>query len=167
MNDRELNATAIQIRNAFSAIRNDWKPFVMHLWNLEEDSPLWHTLSSRLIDFHKLPIRRCNGDITNYYPKENLIYLSPDAETVLGELEPNTGYIIGAIVDKREKLPLTLAKAKSMNIRSARLPLDRMVKFKTHKSLCIDHVTKILTDMKNTNNWEKALLSNIPKRKLL
>lgn len=166
MTKREIEATAKHLRLAFSALREDYNPFVMHLCNLHKNNYLYNRLKKNMQNLEQLPIRICDEDVTDLYSAENLVYLTPDAENILQKIEPNTGYIVGAIVDLSEKFPMTLAKSKRLNIRTARLPIDKFVKFKTHKALCLNHITQILLEVKRSNDWKRAFM-HIPKRKLL
>lgn len=59
------------------------------------------------------------------FPKERLVYLTPDAEDDLLEDDEDNIYIIGGLVDAKDNKPLSYARAKKDNIRSARLPIDR------------------------------------------
>ena len=62
---------------------------------------------------------------TELYPKENLVYLTPDCREELKVYDPDAIYIIGAIVDLSANKPLTMAKSKRQKIRFAKLPLDK------------------------------------------
>lgn len=168
MNKREIVSLVKQICLSFNALREDKSPYVMHLCNLEKGSFVWNKLENVMTGFEKLPIQVSSKDVTELFPSgtNNLIYLTPDAEEVLQEVEPNFGYIIGAIVDRGDKKPYTLAKAKKLNIQTARLPIDGFIKFRTSKALALNHMTKVLLEAKRSNDWKKAF-THIPNRKIL
>ena len=63
---------------------------------------------------------------TELFPKENLVYLSPDSRNLL-KYNPNDIYIMGGLVDRSVEKNASLAKAESKNIRHARLPLREIV----------------------------------------
>uniref|UniRef100_A0A146MB64 Mitochondrial ribonuclease P protein 1 n=1 Tax=Lygus hesperus TaxID=30085 RepID=A0A146MB64_LYGHE len=74
--------------------------------------------------------------------------------------------LTGAMVDKVNNEPLSLAKAKAEGLRMAKLPLDRYLDWGMGtKSLTINQVMSIMLDMKVTNNWTKAL-KHVPQRKI-
>ncbi|XP_045478340.1 mitochondrial ribonuclease P protein 1 homolog [Harmonia axyridis] len=77
-------------------------------------------------------------------------------------------YIIGAIVDKVNQAPLSLARAKEQNIKMAKFPLDRYLSWAggSGKSLTLNQVLLILLDLKETGDW-KYSLRHVPQRKLL
>ena len=80
------------------------------------------TSSSRPLDNFLFTITEQN--YLDVYPKDKLVYLSPNAPKSLKRFDPNDVYIIGGLVDKTSKKPFTMAKAKEQNIRMAKLPLD-------------------------------------------
>lgn len=58
------------------------------------------------------------------FPKEKIVYLSYNADQVLKEFNEDDVYIIGAMVDKHNPKPFSMAKAKREGLRMAKLPLD-------------------------------------------
>ncbi|KAF9587012.1 hypothetical protein IFM89_039770 [Coptis chinensis] len=60
--------------------------------------------------------------------KENLVYLTADAETVLDELDPKKIYIIGGLVDRNRWKGITMNKAKDQGISTAKLPIGSFLK---------------------------------------
>lgn len=165
MTKMEIKDTARQIKYAFSMNRLHGRPYVMHLCNFDPKSLLWRELETQMRNFTKLPLKVHTGDIIDVFPKERLVYLSPDAEDVLSEFNADDRYIIGGIVDKGQQMPLTLAKAKKLDIRSARLPLHKYIKFHSHKTLTLDQMIGIMLEWKRSNDWKKAL-SYVPTRKI-
>ena len=61
------------------------------------------------------------------FPKERLVYLSPHARDELTDIHPDDVLIIGGFVDKSYQKPVSLARAKKLGIRAAKLPLDRYI----------------------------------------
>lgn len=166
MTKYEIHDTAKQLKYSFSDNRYDHRPFVMHFCNMDRDSLLWRALTSHLPNIDKLPIYLHSCDVVDIFPPEQLVYLSPDADTVLDKFDANDRYVVGGIVDKGSQTPLTLAKSKKLNIRCARLPLDRYIKFHSHKTLTLDQMTRILLELKRSQNWSEAF-KHIPRRKVL
>lgn len=165
MSKPEIRDTARQIKYAFSQNRLHSRPYVMHFCNMDRSSLLWYELEKQMPNFPKLPLKVHTGDVTEVFPKEELVYLSPDAEDVMHELDVDARYIIGSIVDKGQQLPLTLAKSKKLNIRSVRLPLNKYIKFHSHKTLTLDQMASILLELRISRDWTKAL-KHVPGRKI-
>lgn len=165
MSKYEIRDVSRQLKYAFSENRLDNRPFVMHLCNMNKDSQLWREVGKEIPNIEKLPIKVHAEDITDIFPTKNLVYLTPDAEDVIQEYDENDTYVVGGLVDKASRTPVTLAKAKRLNIRSVRLPLDRYIKFHSHKTLTLDQMTMILLELKRSQDWNKAL-QRVPKRKI-
>lgn len=161
----EIQDAARQLKFAFSQNRNHRRPFVMHFCNMKQDSYLWKALKAQMKNIEQLPIRVHDGDITDVFPPEKLVYLSPDAEHELHEFNADDHYVVGTIVDKGTQMPLTLAKAKRLNIRCARLPLQKYIRFFSHKTLTLDQMTNILLELRKSQDWAKAL-RHVPNRKI-
>ena len=50
--------------------------------------------------FDQYPILFNENSIENLYPKERLVYLSPNADEILTEMNENEIYVIGGLVDE-------------------------------------------------------------------
>ncbi|CAF1257274.1 unnamed protein product [Rotaria magnacalcarata] len=103
------------------------------------------------------------------FPREQLVYLSPDSPNIMTEYEHNVIYILGGIFEKTKHEHLTLEKAEHEHIRHQSLPLQKYLKFSTSANpvLSLNQVYNILMTLKhNNNNWFEALKC-IPERCLL
>lgn len=158
-------AAARQIRASIKSNRESATPFVMHFCNLLKNSPFWQMMEAEMSYLDQVPIKVHEQDITQVIPPEKLVYLSPNSEHVLEEFNPNDCYVIGCIVDRKEKVPLTLNKATKLNIRTARLPIDRHVTFRLQKALNLEHVMRILITAKSSKDWQKEIIRHIPRHK--
>lgn len=161
----EQKNTAKQLKYAFSENRTSRRPFVMHLCNIKYQSQFYRDLLNEIPNIEKTPLRLHEQDITEIIDTKRLVYLTPDSENVLHTFDSKDCYVVGGVVDKGQQKPLTLAKAKSLEIRTARFPIDKYVRFRSHKSLTLDQVMKILVTIKQTENWKEAM-KHIPSRKI-
>uniref|UniRef100_A0A1B0AFT8 SAM-dependent MTase TRM10-type domain-containing protein n=1 Tax=Glossina pallidipes TaxID=7398 RepID=A0A1B0AFT8_GLOPL len=68
----------------------------------------------------------------------------------------------------RHAEPLSLAKAKRLGLRVARLPLDRYLQWGagSGKSLTLNQMVNILLDLKKTGDWATSL-KHVPRRKVI
>ena len=73
-----------------------------------------------------------------------LVYLTSEAEDVLREIEPDTVYVIGGIVDHNRLKGLTHREATARGVRTARLPLAETVDMASRKVLTINHCYEVL-----------------------
>ncbi|XP_031625392.1 mitochondrial ribonuclease P protein 1 homolog [Contarinia nasturtii] len=163
MSNHELQDLARQIKYSFSENRLDRKPFVLNLCNMNTNSKLWYELSKNMPKFDKLPWHISPNNITDVFPVEKLVYLSPDAPDALEQFNADDCYVLGAIVDKGNRQPLTLAKSKRLGIRATRLPLEKYIKFNSHKTLTLDQMTRIMLELRRTQDWRRAL-KHVPGR---
>ena len=101
-------------------------------------------------------------------PKEeykDIVYLSSDSPYTLERLEPYTTYIIGGLVDKNREKGLCYKRARERGIRTARLPIGQYMVMQSRAVLATNHVVEIMLKWLEFEDWGKAFLSVIPKRK--
>ncbi|XP_037952545.1 mitochondrial ribonuclease P protein 1 homolog [Teleopsis dalmanni] len=72
------------------------------------------------------------------------------------------------MVDTSNNEPLSLAKAKKLGLRMARLPLEHYLQWGagSGKSLTLNQMVSIMLDIKKTGDWMKAF-SHVPRRKVV
>lgn len=159
MNNRENKNAAEQITRCFGLNRDHKIPFVLHLTGLDPDSSLWYHLLKFIPTLSKkaLPVCLHQEDFSEIVPKERLVYLCPDSDVDLDAYNADDHYVIGAIVDRGDKKPLTLAKAKKLGIRTARMPLYKYRTLRGNKALTLDQMTKVMLDVRQTGQWNAAL----------
>ncbi|KAG1363758.1 tRNA (guanine(9)-N1)-methyltransferase [Cocos nucifera] len=97
--------------------------------------------------------------------KENLVYLTADAETILDELDPKKIYIIGGLVDRNRWKGITMKKANDQGIQSAKLPIANYLKMSSSHVLTVNQVVEILLKSLETRDWKSAFFQVIPPRK--
>ena len=98
-------------------------------------------------------------------PAPRLVYLSPDAEEVLEEVDADTVYIIGGIVDLAARgVAWSLPKANAAGIRAARLPIREHLPKVTNQILNIDTALKVLCEKYSGKAWTEALEAALPAR---
>jgi ribonuclease P protein 1 len=114
------------------------------------------------------PINITEKSYLDIFPKEDIVYLTPHCREELREFDHDAVYIIGAMVDKGNNEPLSLAKAKREGLKMAKLPLDKYLMWGSgsSKSLTLNQMMCILLDVRKTGSWEKAL-QHVPRRKVV
>lgn len=169
MSHQEIQSAGRQLYYCFENNRNFKTPFDIHLCNMNPDSKTLKHLKKHIPNVLDekilLPIhQQC---FTELFPAERLVYLSPDSENVLTDFKADDIFIVGTIVDKGPCQRLSLAKAKSLGVRHARLPLEKYVQLVPGVSKRFNFMTMIgiLQEWMMTRDWEKAF-RNIPWRKL-
>ncbi|TVU28313.1 hypothetical protein EJB05_19826, partial [Eragrostis curvula] len=97
--------------------------------------------------------------------KENLVYLTADAETMLDDLDMSKIYIIGGLVDRNRWKGITLKKAAEQGIQSAKLPIGNYLKMSSSQVLTVNQVFEIMLKFVETRDWKTAFFHVIPQRK--
>jgi ribonuclease P protein 1 len=169
MNKREAINTAKQLMICFAMNRQHSQPFDLYFCNANFDCVTMKYLerSIPILRNKEFPLNVHEGSYLDLFPKEKLVYLTPHCNNDLTEYDPDSIYIIGAMVDKMNHEPHSLGKAKHLGLRMARLPLDRYLSWGagSGKSLTLNQMTDIMLDLRQTRDWPYAL-RHVPKRKL-
>ena len=97
----------------------------------------------------------------------DLIYLSADAEEDLdlNDLHKDNALIIGGLVDRNRHKGLTERKAKSLGIRTAKLPIAQFIEMSFSQVLTVNQVVDIVASAFSDRSWEQAIRKVIPQRK--
>ncbi|XP_055355398.1 mitochondrial ribonuclease P protein 1 homolog [Paramacrobiotus metropolitanus] len=169
MSEREQRNTAVQLRNSYSYNRDARDPFWLQFCNVNFQGPVYKNMLGALgnLESASCLMEFSEKSYLDMFPKEKIVYLTPNAEFVLKEFNDDDIYVIGCLVDLQHPKPLTLAKAKREGVRMAKLPIDIYLRWAMgHKNLTINQVVGMLVDVKRHGDWDKALRTHIPKRKI-
>lgn len=95
-----------------------------------------------------------------------VVYLTPDAEEALGELEAGVTYVVAGLVDRPVRKNATLNAARLHGCEVRRLPLrefrDTSPKRRREGILNIDVVVNVLVRRRDTGDWAGALRAALP-----
>ena len=169
MNRMEATNAGKQLMLLFAENRLHDEPFDLHFCNFNPKSVTSRTLHRYIPTMFDddFPMNFHSECLTEKFDKDKLVYLTPHCRNDLEEYSHDDIYIIGAMVDKTNNEPLSLAKAKKQGLRMARLPLDRYLDWgKSGKSLTLNQMVNIMLEMKKHGNWDKAL-KFVPRRKIV
>lgn len=158
MSYRENTEAANQLAYCFALNRSHQTPFVLHFSNMNFQSLLWKKLRNCIPTLLQkpLPVQVDDQDIIDKYPREKLVLLTPDSPNILKEYNPDDHYVISGIVDRGDKVPYTLSKAKKYDLRTARLPLETFRTCRINKTLTLDQVMQVMLEVKFSNDWNEA-----------
>lgn len=161
MTPRECNKAARDLLLAYGWNRTSRDPFHLHFCNAAPDGVTAKILDNDLFSASDLPLlsELTPHSYLDIFPKEKLVYLTPDSENTLDVFDHDAVYVIGALVDKETKPGVTLSKATSEGLRTARFPQTFAWNWQEEVAmpLHLTDVLKILLDLKRTNSWESAL----------
>lgn len=157
-----------QIIRGFSDNRKSVQPLDIHCTNVDMDTTLMQEMKTMMPNLFDSMLETHTEDVTDLYPKEELVYLSQHSPNTLAEYNPQDTYIIGGLVDKGHDGPATLGRAKQLGIRHAWLPLEQHLTWGcADRGLPLNIIINILLDVKNNGgDWKKAF-KHVPSRKVI
>ncbi|KAF2444420.1 hypothetical protein P171DRAFT_432457 [Karstenula rhodostoma CBS 690.94] len=94
-----------------------------------------------------------------------IVYLSAESDNTLERLKPNSTYIIGGLVDKNRHKGLCYKRALDRGIKTAKLPIGEFLQMDSRKVLVTNHVLDIMLKWLEHDDWGKAFIEVLPKRK--
>ncbi|KYN04051.1 PREDICTED: mitochondrial ribonuclease P protein 1 homolog [Cyphomyrmex costatus] len=169
MTKREIHNCSKQLSLAFAHNRTHVNPLCLYFCNFNKNGLLKQYLHQNMPNLMQddFPAIITPQSYLDLFPKNQLVYLTPHCRTNLSKYDPNMVYIIGALVDKGNSQPLSLAKAKKEGIQMAKFPIDQYLEWgaSSSKSLTLNQSIDIMLDLRHTGDWKKAL-ENVPVRKL-
>ncbi|NXR19999.1 TM10B methyltransferase, partial [Cinclus mexicanus] len=101
------------------------------------------------------------------FPLEAIVYLTPDSENVLEDIDPDKVYVLGGLVDESIHKQLTLRRAREQRLQTARLPIrEYMVRAPNPRNyhsetLAINQVFDVLSTYYETRSWPAALRAGV------
>ncbi|XP_051982422.1 tRNA methyltransferase 10 homolog C [Xyrauchen texanus] len=167
MTQREIENTISQLLETEGWNRRVVDPFHLHFCNLQPDGAYYRELLKRYgtETWERLLITTTASQHVDVFPPERLVYLTADSPNVLRKFDHSKVYVVGAMVDRSIHSGVSLANAKRLSLATARLPLDEYLDWDCGaKNLTLDQMIRILTTVKETGSWQKAL-EFVPKRK--
>lgn len=164
MSAKEQTSLARQLSRCWGANRRAVKPVSLHLAGLgmcpsaclppAEDVARWK-------------VHRVTEDVSDAFPMERLVFLSPDADEPLTELHTDTTYVIGGLVDSSVQKHTSLAKAHDLGARTLRLPLaEHAPTANPRLPLTLTAVLEILLGVHAGLDWPSALRAAVAPRHL-
>lgn len=100
------------------------QPMKLHFTNYHPKIDKFKPIFKEMLDNSALnPETLTSKSYLDLFPRNRLVYLSPDSREVLWNYNPDDVYIIGGLVDLDYKSKESLAIAKQQEIRHARLPM--------------------------------------------
>ncbi|XP_072010565.1 tRNA methyltransferase 10 homolog B isoform X2 [Engystomops pustulosus] len=167
MSKKELSRLAAQIRRLYGSNKKAAKPFWLYLTGFVQNSPLYDECVRMNDGFVNYLVEFTEDSFLDLFPLETIIYLTPDSENVLEDIDPTKIYIVGGLVDESVQKKVTYQKAKGNNLQTARLPIQEyMIKKDNVKNyhseiLAINNVFDILCTYCETRSWPEALRAGV------
>lgn len=138
MSDKDIAKCAKQLLRVYTLNRKSPMPIQLHYTSIREDSKIENALK-RNDGYQNWDVNIQRKSFSEIFDKESIVYLTSESENVLTEIDPNAAYIIGGLVDHNHHKGLSLQKAETNQLKTARLPLSDHISIKTRTVLTIVH----------------------------
>lgn len=167
MNWREIRHVATQMGYLLKANKSAREPFHIHMVDFHYGGLVERELQKLFQgQFEDLLLNVTDKGLLDVFPRQKIVYLTPDSNNILTTYDPDKVYIIGALVDLEHETGASLAQAKQLNIQHCRLPLDTYLQWNVgHKSLTLDSMVNILLEQAEHGDMSVALAKHVPQRK--
>ncbi|KAF4797009.1 tRNA methyltransferase 10B [Turdus rufiventris] len=175
----ESGRLASQIRRLYGANRRAARPFWLCLTEFAAGTPIYeqcfrmndgfagYLMNLRLLHSFFFEMDTTPESYLDLFPLESIVYLTPDSENVLEDIDPDKVYVLGGLVDESIHKQLTLRKAREQRLQTARLPIrEYMVRVPNPRNyhcetLAINQVFDILCTYYETRSWPAALRAGV------
>nr|XP_033772361.1 tRNA methyltransferase 10 homolog B isoform X2 [Geotrypetes seraphini] len=124
MTKKEISKLAAQIRRLYGANKRAAKPFWLCVTGLLAHSSIQEECLRMNDGFSNYLMDTTQEHYFDLFPLEQIVYLTPDSEHALEEIDPQKIYILGGLVDESIQKKLTLQKAYEQGLQTARLPIQ-------------------------------------------
>ncbi|XP_068785045.1 tRNA methyltransferase 10 homolog B isoform X2 [Struthio camelus] len=129
MTKKETSRLAAQIRRLYGANKRAEKPFWLYLTEFVVGSSIYEECFRMNDGFCNYLMDTTEESYLDLFPLDMIVYLTPDSENVLEDIDPKKVYILGGLVDESIHKKLTLQRARDQSLQTARLPIrEYMVK---------------------------------------
>ncbi|XP_012282515.1 tRNA methyltransferase 10 homolog A [Orussus abietinus] len=159
---KDLAKLTKQILRCYSLNRRSDAPIQFSITNFNGPSLLEMEKHN---GYENWDVKFCKEPYLKVYPKDKIVYLTSESENVIEELDHDSVYVIGGLVDHNSRKGLCYNEAVKVGIRHGQLPLNKFLKMNTRKVLTIDHVFEILLRVSEGKTWQEAFIEVLPERK--
>ncbi|XP_058683538.1 tRNA methyltransferase 10 homolog B isoform X2 [Poecile atricapillus] len=166
MTEKESGRLASQIRRLYGANRRAARPFWLCLTEFAAGTPIYEQCFRMNDGFAGYLMDTTPESYLDLFPLEAIVYLTPDSENVLEDIDPDKVYVLGGLVDESIH-KLTLRRAREQCLQTARLPIrEYMVKAPNSRNyhsetLAINQVFDVLSTYYETRSWPAALRAGV------
>ncbi|XP_066194665.1 tRNA methyltransferase 10 homolog B [Sylvia atricapilla] len=167
MTEKESGRLASQIRRLYGANRRAARPFWLCLTEFAAGTPIYEQCFRMNDGFAGYLMDTTPESYLDLFPLEAIVYLTPDSENVLEDIDPDKVYVLGGLVDESIRKQLTLRRAREQCLQTARLPIrEYMVKAPNSRNyhsetLAINQVFDVLSTYYETRSWPAALRAGV------
>ncbi|KAM7540564.1 hypothetical protein Aperf_G00000031094 [Anoplocephala perfoliata] len=170
---KEISKLAQQFCRTYGANKKAVEPFSLHLVNFNTSGQLAECCRRKCCGFDNYLIGFHPESPVEVFRDLKIVYLSPDAPSPLLEIEKDSVYVVGGLIDEsiEKARGRSLDSAAMLNVTALRLPIDEFApddwnpQNRTKASaLCINTLVEILLDVMHNHDWRQAFDKHLPRR---
>jgi tRNA (guanine9-N1)-methyltransferase len=163
MTPKEIVSLSQQVRLSYGLNIRSQTPLHMHLTSTSEESRLHqHLLKQSGFDDWPLEVKR--ESYMELFPRDKVVYLTAESDTVLEEMDAGTVYCIGGIVDHNRLKSIVHDKALELGLTTRRLPIEDHLAEGLRKVITVNQVFAILLSFWECKDWKAAVEKVLPPR---
>lgn len=168
MNSCEQSSLARQIAHSYYAVRTCERPASLYLSRVRDGHDTWQ----KGLPLDLAPDGAGRSHVSTkppweIFPREKLVFLSPDSDNLLQDVDSDHIYVFGGIVDICVEPLKSRNFAEEHGIVHATLPVVNAVKTNFHKVLTINQAVQIVLNFAESGDWKEAVVKNVPHDKYL
>ena len=124
MFENKLSSLLTQLKDAYGSNAKSLDPFRLYFANFKKGGKFDTEMKDKSIILDDLMIIESEKSYLESFPKDKLVYLSPNSRNVMKKFDEDKVYIIGVFSDGTEKSPNTKMQADKDGIITQSFPVD-------------------------------------------
>ena len=169
MSEKELIHLAQQLSRVYGFNRKSSDPCHLTFCHLPKDCKTSQICCDKSEGFANYILNFSEKSLIDTFEnrKQDLVYLTPDSDNLLEDIEDNKIYVIGGLVDDSVKKLSSLSFAKDQGLTTAKLPIDKYcsrIEGSFKQILTINQVFEILLNKIQGFSWPQVFSQSLPSR---
>lgn len=169
MSEKELIHLAQQLSRVYGFNRKSSYPCHLTFCHLPKDCKTRQICCDKSEGFANYILNFSEKSLIDTFEnrKQDLVYLTPDSDNLLEDIEDNKIYVIGGLVDDSVKKLSSLSFAKDQGLTTAKLPIDKYcsrIEGSFKQILTINQVFEILLNKIQGFSWPQVFSQSLPSR---
>ena len=169
MSEKELIHLAQQLSRVYGFNRKSSDPCHLTFCHLPKDCKTRQICCDKSEGFANYILNFSEKSLIDTFEnrKQDLVYLTPDSDNLLEDIEDNKIYVIGGLVDDSVKKLSSLSFAKDQGLATAKLPIDKYcsrIEGSFKQILTINQVFEILLNKIQGFSWPQVFSQSLPSR---
>ena len=169
MSEKELIHLAQQLSRVYGFNRKSSDPCHLTFCHLPKDCKTRQICCDKSEGFANYILNFSEKSLIDTFEnrKQDLVYLTPDSNNLLEDIEDNKIYVIGGLADDSVKKLSSLSFAKDQGLTTAKLPIDKYcsrIEGSFKQILTINQVFEILLNKIQGFSWPQVFSQSLPSR---